>query len=92
MRFKNDSSIDHTRKNEDLKGRGGGRLKLCNVDGDVPLCQRKTEEKSKDGSSSNTMNNDENSKMVSGSNDSCGDSTRKRNDEKQQTKKFRLSC
>ena len=53
MRFKEDSSDDHTRKIEDLEGRGGGRLKHCNVDGDVPLCLRKTEGKSKDGSSSN---------------------------------------
>ena len=48
-----------TRKNEDLKGKGGGRLKHCNVDGDVPLCLGKTEEKSKDGSSSNEKNNEE---------------------------------
>ena len=81
MRGKNDSNDDHTRKNEDLKGRGGRRLKLFNIDGDVPLCLRKTEEKSKDGSSSsNKKNNDDNSKMVRESNDLCGDSTRKRND------------
>ena len=48
-----------TRKNEDLKGKGGRRLKNYNVDGDVPLCLRKTEEKSKDGSSSNEKNNEE---------------------------------
>ena len=42
MRLKKDSSEDHTRKNEGLKGRGGGRLKY-NVDGDMPLCLRKTE-------------------------------------------------
>ena len=65
-----------------MKGRGGGRLKHDNVDGDVPLCLRKTEGKSKDGSSSNKKNNVEKSKMVSGSKDLCGDSTRKRNDEK----------
>ena len=53
-------------KNEDLKGRGGGRLKHYNVDGDVPLCLKKTEDESKDGSS-NKKNNGENSKMVSGS-------------------------
>ena len=34
-------------KNEDLKGRGGGRLKHYNVDGDVPLCLRKLKEKAK---------------------------------------------
>ena len=80
MRPKKDSSDDHTRKNEDLKGRGG-RLKHYNVDGDVPLCLRKTEGKSKDGSS-NKKNNDDKSKMVSGSKDLCCDSTRKRNDKK----------
>ena len=41
------------KKNESLKGRGGGRLKYNNVDGDMPLCLRKTERKSKGGSSSN---------------------------------------
>ena len=48
-----------TRKNEDLKGKGGGRLKHYNVDGDVPLCLRETEEKNKDGSSSSKKNNKE---------------------------------
>ena len=27
---------------EDLRGKGGGRLKHCTVEGDVPLCLRKT--------------------------------------------------
>ena len=69
-------------KIEGLKGRGGGRLKHYNVEGDVPLCQRKNERKSKDGSSSNEKNKDDKSNMVSGSKDLCGDSIRKRNDEK----------
>ena len=57
---KKDNNDDDTRKNEYLKGRGGGgRLKYCNVDGVVPLCLRKTEEKNKDGSSSNKKNNEE---------------------------------
>ena len=77
-----DSSDDHTRKSEALKGSGGGRLKHHNVDGDVPLCQRKTEGRSKDGSSSSERNNDGKNRMVSGSKDLCGDSTKKRNDEK----------
>ena len=42
MRLEKDRNDDHTRKNEDLKGRGGGRFKHHNVDGDVPLCLRKT--------------------------------------------------
>ena len=48
----------------------------------MPLCLRKAERKSKDGSSSNEKNKDDKSKMVSGSKDLCGDSTRKKNDEK----------
>ena len=48
----------------------------------MPLCLRKTEGRSKDGSSSNKKNHDEKNKMLSGSKDFCGDSTRKRNDEK----------
>ena len=71
-----------TTKNESLKGRGGGRLKYYNVDGDMPLCLRKTERKSKGGSSSNESEKDDKSKMMSGSKDLCGDSARKRNDEK----------
>ena len=38
----------------------------------------KTEGKSKDGSSSNEKNNEEKSKMVSGSKDLCGDSTERK--------------
>ena len=79
---KKGSSDDHTRKKRRPKRRGGGRLKHHNVDGDVPLCLRKTERKSKEGSSSNEKNNDDKSKMVSGSKDLRGDSTRKTNDEK----------
>ena len=41
----------HERKRKPERKRRG-RLKHYNVDGDVPLCLRKTEEKSKDGSSS----------------------------------------
>ena len=37
---------------EDLRGRGGGRLKHRTIDGDVPLCLRKTEKDSNDDSSS----------------------------------------
>ena len=78
-----ESSDDHTRKNEGLKERGRGRHKHHNVDGDVPLILRKTKRKSKDGSSSsNEKNKDDKNKMVSRSKDLCGDSTRKRNDEK----------
>ena len=44
----------------------------------MPLCLRNTEGKSKDGSSSKKNNNEEKNKMVSGSKDLCGDSTRKK--------------
>ena len=37
---------------EDLRGKGGGRLKHRTIDGDVPLCLRKTEKDSNDDSSS----------------------------------------
>ena len=59
MKLTKDNNDDNTRKNENLKGSGGARLKDHNVDGDVPLCLRKTEEKNKDGSSSNKKNNEE---------------------------------
>ena len=55
---KKNNNDDNSRRNEDLKGKGGGRLKHYNVDGDVPLCLRKIEEESKDGSS-NTKNSKE---------------------------------
>ena len=48
----------------------------------MPLCLRKTERKSKCGRSSNESEKDDKSKMMSGSKDLCGDSARKRNDEK----------
>ena len=59
MRDKRDNNVDNTRKKEDLKGKGRGRLKHCNVDGDVPVCLRKTEERSKDSSSSSSRKNNE---------------------------------
>ena len=43
---------------------------------------RKTEKKSKGGSSSNESEKDDRSKMMSGSKDLFGDPARKRNDEK----------
>ena len=85
-----------TRRNEDLKEKGGGRLKHCNVDGDVPLCLRSFDEGSKDGSSSkkngkewmvsgssvsNSMKNDSRSKMTSGSKDLCSNTTEEKNQE-----------
>ena len=37
---------------EDLRRKGGGRLKHRTIDGDVPLCLRKNEKDSNDDSSS----------------------------------------
>ena len=87
MRRENNNNENKTRRNEDLKGKGGGRLKHCNVDGDVPLCLRSFDEENNNSSSSknnskermvtgssisNSMKNDSRSKMTSGSKDLCG--------------------
>ena len=48
---KNDND-DETKKMEDMRGKGGGRLKHCTVDGDVPLCLRRNLRDSKEDSSS----------------------------------------
>ena len=84
MRRENNNNENKARRNEDLKGKGEGRLKLCNVDGDVPLCLRSFDEENKDSSSSKKDNkertvsgssvshsrkNDSRSKMTSGSKD-----------------------
>ena len=37
---KNDND-DEAKRMEDMRGKGGGRLKHCIVDGDVPLCLRR---------------------------------------------------
>ena len=86
------------RRNEDLKGKGGGRLKRYNVDGDVPLCLRKIDEKSssnkksskeKNGSGSSTSNSTKDgskSKMTSGSKELCGGTTEMKNKENGETR------
>ena len=51
MRRENGNNDGNTRKNEDLNGKGGGRLKHCNVDGDVPLCLQSFDEENKGSSS-----------------------------------------
>ena len=43
---------DETKRMEDMRGKGGGRLKHRTVDGDVPLCLRRTLRDSKEDSSS----------------------------------------
>ena len=62
MRRKNNNNENKTRRNEELKGKGGSRLKLCNVD--VPLCMRSFDEENKDSSSSKKFDK---GRMVSGS-------------------------
>ena len=43
---------DETKRMEDLRGKGGGRLKHRTVDGDIPLCLRKNQSGGNDDSSS----------------------------------------
>ena len=38
---------EEARRMEDMRSKGGGRLKHCNVDGDVPLCLRRKLEDNK---------------------------------------------
>ena len=49
------------RKNdmEDMRSKGGGRLKHCTVDGDVPLCLRRKLEDNKESSSSESKKYEE---------------------------------
>ena len=48
---KNDND-DEAKRMEDMRSKGGGRLKQCIVDGDVPLCLRRNLRDSKEASSS----------------------------------------
>ena len=43
---------EETRRTNDMRSKGGGRLEHCNVDGDVPLCLRRKLEDNKESSSS----------------------------------------
>ena len=43
---------EETRRTDDMRSKGGGRLKHCNVDGDVPLFLRRKLEDNKESSSS----------------------------------------
>ena len=82
-RYNND---DETKRMEDLRVKGGGRLKHRTVDGDVPLCLRKNQRDSNDDSSSKRKTREEKecgsstqsktkhcvmNKMASGSEDMC---------------------
>ena len=62
--MKEKTTMTTQEKARDLKGKGGKRLKHYIVDGDVSLCLRKTEQKSKDRSSSNKKNSEEKWKRI----------------------------
>ena len=81
---------DETKRMEDLRGRGGGRLKHRTVDGDVPLCLRRNQRDDNDDCSSKRKTREEKesgsstqsktkhcvmNKMASGSEDICLRST-----------------
>ena len=87
---------DETKIMEDLRGKGGGRLKHRTVDGDVPLCLRKNQRDSNDDSSSKRKTREEKesgsstqsktkhcvmNKMASGRKDICPRSTGKKDDD-----------
>ena len=65
MRRESRDNETKMREDEDSKGRGGDRLKLRNVDGDVPLSMRIFDEEYKESSSKRDSKN----KTVCGSND-----------------------
>ena len=52
MRNSRNNNDDETKKMDELRGKGGGRLKHRTIDGDVPLCLRKNVKDSNDDSSS----------------------------------------
>ena len=43
---------EEARRTDDMRSKGGGRLKHCTVDGDVPLCLRRKLKDNKESSSS----------------------------------------
>ena len=91
---KNDND-DETKRMEDMRGKGGGRLKHCTVDGDVPLCLRRNLRDSKEDSSSKRKTYEEKesrsstqsktkhcvmNKMASGSEGTCPRSTEEKDE------------
>ena len=60
QRRNRNNDIDNEAKgSEDMRSKGGGRLKHSTVDGDVPLCLRRKLEDIKDSSSSKSKKNEE---------------------------------
>ena len=54
------NDIDNEAKgSDDMRSKGGGRLKHSTVDGDVPMCLRRKLEDIKDPSSSKSKKNEE---------------------------------
>ena len=91
---KNDND-DEAKRMEDMRGKGGGRLKHCIVDGDVPLCLRRYLRDSKEDSSSKRKMYEEKesrsstqsktkycvmNKMASGSKGTCPRSTEEKDE------------
>ena len=95
MRNSRNNNDDETKRMEDLRGKGGGRLKHRTIDGDVPLYLRKIEKESNDDSSSKGKKREEKesgsstlsktkhcfkNKMASGSKDVCPRSTEEKDE------------
>ena len=59
MRNSRNNNDDETKRMEDLRGKGGGRLKHCTVGGDVPLCLRKNVKDRNDDSSTKGKKHEE---------------------------------
>ena len=93
-RNRRNNDDDKAKRMEDLRGKGGGRLKHCTVDGDVPLCLRKNQKDSNDDSSSKRKTREEKESgsstqsrtkhcvmntMASGSEDICSRSIEEKN-------------
>ena len=87
---------DEAKRMEDMRGKGGGRLKYCIVAGDVPLCLRRNLRDSKEVSSSKRKRYEEKEsrsitqsktkhcavkKMASGSKDMCPRPTEEKDDD-----------
>ena len=94
-RNRTNNNDDETKRMEDLRGKGAGRLKHRTVDGDVPLCLRKNQRDNNDDCSSKRKTREEKesgsstqsktkhcvmNKMASGSGDICPRSTEEKDE------------
>ena len=102
MRNSRNNNDDETKRMEELRGKGGERLKHRTVGGDVPLCLRKNQRDSHDDSSSKRKTREEKesgsstqsktkhcvtNKMASGSEDMCPRSTKEKDEHPKNTRK-----